>query len=51
MILWKVKFLKVMLSRFAGILAGFSDIQTVFLACISTLLPLIVALGIAFGIR
>ncbi|XP_076679515.1 uncharacterized protein LOC143374856 isoform X2 [Andrena cerasifolii] len=27
------------------------NIQTVFLACISTLLPLIVALGIAFGIR
>ncbi|KOC66441.1 hypothetical protein WH47_08834 [Habropoda laboriosa] len=34
-----------------SILAGFSDIQTVFLACISTLLPLIVALGIAFGVR
>ncbi|XP_076765468.1 uncharacterized protein LOC143432604 [Xylocopa sonorina] len=34
-----------------SILAGFSDIQTVFLACIATLLPLIVALGIAFGIR
>ncbi|XP_017887118.1 uncharacterized protein LOC108629157 [Ceratina calcarata] len=34
-----------------SILAGFSDIQTVFLACIFTLLPLIVTVGIAFGIR
>ncbi|XP_066586760.1 uncharacterized protein [Prorops nasuta] len=34
-----------------SILAAFSDIQTVFLACISTLLPLIIALGIAFGVR
>jgi len=34
-----------------GILASFSDIQTVLLACISTLLPLIIALGIAFGVR
>lgn len=35
----------------SGILANFSDIQTVLLACISTLLPLIIALGIAFGVR
>ncbi|XP_025075201.1 uncharacterized protein LOC105431437, partial [Pogonomyrmex barbatus] len=35
----------------SGILASFSDIQTVLLACISTLLPLIIALGIAFGVR
>ncbi|XP_011703015.1 PREDICTED: uncharacterized protein LOC105459041 [Wasmannia auropunctata] len=34
-----------------SILANFSDIQTVLLACISTLLPLIIALGIAFGVR
>ncbi|XP_046603288.1 uncharacterized protein LOC124296907 isoform X1 [Neodiprion virginianus] len=34
-----------------SILAAFSDMQTVFLACICTLLPLIVALGIAFGVR
>ncbi|XP_070149858.1 uncharacterized protein [Polyergus mexicanus] len=34
-----------------NILANFSDIQTVLLACISTLLPLIIALGIAFGVR
>lgn len=34
-----------------GILANFSDMQTVLLACISTLLPLIIALGIAFGVR
>ncbi|XP_036142334.1 uncharacterized protein LOC105829405 [Monomorium pharaonis] len=34
-----------------SILANFSDIQTVLLACISTLLPLIIALGIAFGCR
>ncbi|XP_024938533.1 uncharacterized protein LOC107265523 isoform X2 [Cephus cinctus] len=34
-----------------SILAAFSDMQTVFLACISTLLPLILALGIAFAIR
>ncbi|XP_014211546.1 uncharacterized protein LOC106641589 [Copidosoma floridanum] len=34
-----------------SILAAFSDMETVLLACISTLLPLIVALGIAFGIR
>ncbi|XP_060824178.1 uncharacterized protein LOC132911504 [Bombus pascuorum] len=34
-----------------SILAGFSDIQTVFLACISTLLPLMIALGIAFCVR
>ncbi|EFN77301.1 hypothetical protein EAI_14429 [Harpegnathos saltator] len=34
-----------------SILASFSDIQTVLLACISTLLPLIIALGIAFGVR
>ncbi|KAL6263447.1 hypothetical protein P5V15_006239 [Pogonomyrmex californicus] len=33
-----------------SILASFSDIQTVLLACISTLLPLIIALGIAFGL-
>lgn len=36
---------------FSGILANFSDMQTVLFACISTLLPLIIALGIAFGIR
>lgn len=35
----------------SDILANFSDIQTVLLACISTLLPLIIALGIAFGVR
>lgn len=35
----------------SGILPSFSDIQTVLLACISTLLPLIIALGIAFGCR
>uniref|UniRef100_A0ABD2XCP0 Uncharacterized protein n=1 Tax=Trichogramma kaykai TaxID=54128 RepID=A0ABD2XCP0_9HYME len=34
-----------------SILAAFSDMETVFLACISTLLPLVVALGLAFGIR
>ncbi|XP_011339075.1 uncharacterized protein LOC105280320 isoform X2 [Ooceraea biroi] len=34
-----------------SILTSFSDIQTVLLACISTLLPLIITLGIAFGIR
>ncbi|XP_020279398.1 uncharacterized protein LOC109852555 isoform X2 [Pseudomyrmex gracilis] len=34
-----------------SILPSFSDIQTVLLACISTLLPLIIALGIAFGCR
>ncbi|XP_057325728.1 uncharacterized protein LOC130667867 [Microplitis mediator] len=34
-----------------SILAAFSDMQTVFLACICTLLPLIVALAIAFGLR
>ncbi|XP_034950484.1 uncharacterized protein [Chelonus insularis] len=34
-----------------SILAAFSDMQTVFLACISTLLPLIVALAIVFGVR
>ncbi|XP_011171904.1 uncharacterized protein LOC105204513 [Solenopsis invicta] len=34
-----------------SILANFSDVQTVLLACISTLLPLIIAFGIAFGVR
>ncbi|XP_058794614.1 uncharacterized protein LOC131666196 [Phymastichus coffea] len=34
-----------------SILAAFSDMETVLLACISTLVPLIVALGLAFGIR
>ncbi|XP_043477279.1 uncharacterized protein LOC122508184 [Leptopilina heterotoma] len=34
-----------------SILAAFSDMETVLLACISTLLPLIFALGIAFGVR
>lgn len=35
----------------SGILASFSDIQTVLFACASTLLPLIIALGVAFGVR
>ncbi|KAH0566866.1 hypothetical protein KQX54_004916 [Cotesia glomerata] len=33
------------------ILAAFSDMKTVFLACICTLLPLMIALAIAFGLR
>ncbi|KAJ8675302.1 hypothetical protein QAD02_011088, partial [Eretmocerus hayati] len=34
-----------------SMIAAFSDMETVFLACISTLLPLVIALGLAFGIR
>ncbi|XP_074102691.1 uncharacterized protein LOC141529865 isoform X2 [Cotesia typhae] len=34
-----------------SILAAFSDMKTVFLACICTLLPLMIALAIAFGLR
>ncbi|XP_015119631.1 uncharacterized protein LOC107042895 [Diachasma alloeum] len=34
-----------------SILAAFSDMQTVFLACFATLVPLIVAVAIVFGVR
>ncbi|XP_043270092.1 uncharacterized protein [Venturia canescens] len=34
-----------------SIVEAFCDMQTVFLACIATLLPLIVALAIGFGVR